>query len=429
MQKVIIDFGQSVKKIHYLKTKRKKNTLSCLQNRFLPYNKDIGGVFMLLQVRFKNFKSFTQETVIDLRPSKSEILEETNTYQNILKGCCFYGSNASGKTNALIAMTFLLDLLFKDGVDTRIANTIFNNEPIMFLEYTFVIDDQNIVYYFEFDRNGRIQKEQLWLDKKEKINRLLNSAESFLPEKRVYEKDVMRNNLLLLRAIYFNTQFIQEPVLAHWFEFLKHSMYINPARNLPKVIVFSNEVSPRINLKDYIEKNGVEEINHFFKEFQFPYTLVYEKKNVYDSLLPYDSFINRLKIKRKDLPPVPYYMESLGNVVLLDILPVILSVTKTGGMLFIDEFSSGLHNKLEELLVKYIYKHSKNCQLFFVSHSTNLLKTSLLRPDQVYAVDIDARGSFIYRFSDAKPRESQNLEKMYLSGIFGGIPLYDSNND
>lgn len=234
--------------------------------------------FMLLQVRFKNFKSFTQETVIDLRPSKSEILEETNTYQNILKGCCFYGSNASGKTNALNAMTLLLDLLFKDGFDIRTLNTIFNHEPTMFLEYTFIIDNQTIVYYFEFDRNGRIQKEKLLLDKTEKINRLLNSAESFLPEKRVYEKEEMRDNLLLLRAIYFNTQFMNEPVLAHWFEFLKNSMYINPARDLKRIVFFSNEAAPKISLKDYIEENGVEELNQFFEEFQFPYTLMYEKR-------------------------------------------------------------------------------------------------------------------------------------------------------
>ena len=384
---------------------------------------------MLLQVRFKNFKSFTQETIIDLRPSKSEILEKSNTYQGVLKGCCFYGSNASGKTNALISMTYLLDLLFKDGIDMRTAITLFNKEPTMFFEYTFLIDNQIIVYYFEIDRKGRIQKEKLSLEGKEKINRLLNSAESFLPEKKVYEKEEIGYNLLLLRAIYFNTQFIQEPVLVHWFDFLKNSMYINPARDLKKIIFFSNEAALRINLKDYIERNGVKELNQFFEEFNFPYTISYEQKNAFDGILPFDSFLSRLKIKRKDLEPIPFYMESMGNLVLLTILPVILSVTKTGGMLFIDEFSSGLHNKLEELLVQYIYKHSKNCQLFFVSHSTNLLKTSLLRPDQVYAVDIDSRGSFIYRFSEAKPRESQNLEKMYLSGAFGGIPLYEPNCD
>ena len=64
---------------------------------------------MLKQVKFKNFKSFTKETVISFEMTKSEILSETNVNNNILKGCCFYGSNASGKTNALNAISLLLD--------------------------------------------------------------------------------------------------------------------------------------------------------------------------------------------------------------------------------------------------------------------------------------------------------------------------------
>ena len=44
-------------------------------------------------------------------------------------------------------------------------------------------------------------------------------------------------------------------------------------------------------------------------------------------------------------------------------------------------------------------------------------------------MNFDERGSFLRKFSDEKPRESQNLEKMYLSGVFGGIPLYGKNQD
>ena len=40
-------------------------------------------------------------------------------------------------------------------------------------------------------------------------------------------------------------------------------------------------------------------------------------------------------------------------------------------------------------------------------------------------LDYDEEGSYISKASDESPRESQNLEKMYLSGIFGGIPVYD----
>ncbi len=136
------------------------------------------------------------------------------------------------------------------------------------------------------------------------------------------------------------------------------------------------------------------------------------------------SFESRLSFVRKDLPSIQYSMESYGNHVLMALLPAVISAMKNESMLIIDEFSSGLHNVLEELLIKYIFTNS-SCQLFFVSHSTNLLRTSLLRPDQIYSVDFDSNGSFIKRFSEEHPRESQNLEKMYLSGVFGGIPLYD----
>ena len=92
-------------------------------------------------------------------------------------------------------------------------------------------------------------------------------------------------------------------------------------------------------------------------------------------------------------------------------------------MFIVDEFSSAFHNELEELIVRYFMKNSKAAQMFFVSHSTNFMKTTLLRPDQIYAVEfVNDRGSKIKRFSAESPRESQNLEKMYLSGIFGGLP-------
>ena len=32
--------------------------------------------------------------------------------------------------------------------------------------------------------------------------------------------------------------------------------------------------------------------------------------------------------------------------------------------------------------------------------------------------------SSIHRISSDQPRSAQNVEKMYVSGVFGGIPLY-----
>lgn len=174
----------------------------------------------------------------------------------------------------------------------------------------------------------------------------------------------------------------------------------------------------------YLNENGTDEINSFFEEFKFPYRIKYKK----EKMNPFFSPFTQISFEREELPDVLFGMESYGNQVLLSILPSLLTIVKNGGILAIDEFSSGLHNKLESLLLKYFFKHSKNAQIFFVSHSTNLLKTSLLRPDQIYSVDFD-KGSILKKFQDEKPRESQNLEKMYLSGVFGGIPLYGTEQE
>ena len=102
---------------------------------------------------------------------------------------------------------------------------------------------------------------------------------------------------------------------------------------------------------------------------------------------------------------------------------MVFETMRSGGMAIIDEFSSGFHNVLEEKIIKYFMENSKEAQLLLVSHSTNLLTNNLLRPDQIYTVDfINEKGSKLNRVSDSKPREAQNLEKMYLSGVFNGLP-------
>ncbi len=375
---------------------------------------------MLKKVRFKNFRSFTKETVISLEKTKLAILDSRNTRGGILRGCAFYGANASGKTNALNAVSILLDLLFVNApFDPSTMITIFNSEKTAYFEYTFQFDDDEIVYYFEVDRNGRFVKETLDENGRRLLTRLVNSAESLITETRTYGKDDVDEHTLFIRNIYFNTKFMSFPVLRRWFDFLSKSIFINLSER--KVVSYGQRME-ELNLQSYLDIHGDGEINDFLRAFGFPYTISYAKDT--EEGLFNSSLDTRLKFIRKDLPPVVFRMESYGNRILLTLLPAVTAAMKNNSMLLIDEFSSGLHNSLEELLIRYIFS-SSSCQLFFVSHSTNLLKTSLLRPDQIYSVDFDSAGSFMGKFSDEHPRESQNLEKMYLSGVFGGIPLYD----
>ena len=377
---------------------------------------------MLKSIRFKNYKSFSNETVISLEKSKYSILDETNVCEDILKGCAFYGSNASGKTNALNSIALLLQLLFSEKMNFGVVQSIYNNEETSWYEYSFVHDGQDIVYSFEISRSGKIVRENLILNGNSCFTRIENRVESLITENRTYDSGDIDDDMLFLRVLFFNTKLKSETVLENWMKSLSKSMYLNPLSHMG--IAF-NAALVEIDLESYLEEFGTSELNDFLGKYNFPYSIEYKRKeSVKDSIIP---FQYRLEFFRNDLPPVPFAIESFGNQLLFNILPSLMMAIRCNSILIIDEFSSGLHNKLEELIIRYYMENTTDGQIFFVSHSTNLLKTSLLRPDQIYAVDFEKGSSILKKFSDEHPRESQNLEKMYLSGVFGGIPLYDKN--
>jgi AAA15 family ATPase/GTPase len=376
---------------------------------------------MLSKIRFKNFKSFKEETTIDLEATKSEILKDTNTYNGIVKGCAFYGPNASGKTSALDVIQLLLDLLFLDrDINLWSNHCLFSKDQLMSFEYSFLIDKSSIVYSFSIDKNNSVTKESLIIDGKQVLLRVGDGAESSLTVANNFFSDSVVKDKLFLRTIYFNTGFSKFPVLQHWMGFLKRSSYIIAYKGAGNFDTSNND---ELHLDSYLEKHGTGDLNCFLKEFDFPFHIDYFPKKNNQLNLPFASRL--VFIRNGSEIKTTYQIESFGNKIFLHMLTYFLFASKNGGILAIDEFSSGLHNSLQEMLVKFFYRHSENAQLFFVSHSTNLLKTSILRPDQVFVVDFEENGSVVANVSSFHPRESQNLEKMYLDGVFGAIPTYE----
>ena len=66
---------------------------------------------MLKYLKINNFLSFAEPTIFDFSATRYSILSTTNVSStNTLKGSLFIGPNASGKTNALKAIAFLIHL-------------------------------------------------------------------------------------------------------------------------------------------------------------------------------------------------------------------------------------------------------------------------------------------------------------------------------
>lgn len=370
---------------------------------------------MLKRVTFSGFRMFKNQQTIDFTATKSEILKEYNVKNKILNGGLFFGSNGSGKTSALNAISILLDLLFKDLSFPPNFICAFSKKRVASFKYEFVIDNNNVTYLFSVNNKSEITNEELYLDNQKIISRINKSVKTILSDN---EEQEVSSNILFLRTAYFNTNFINYPILNKWMEFLKNSIYIDRTNN--KMITFTNDVFLDTNLVSYIDKYGVSEINEFLSNYDIPYVIHYQKQNVLGN--NYIAINVENKIVKCSLP---IQLESYGNKLLIQLIPFLLSCKKNGGMLLIDEFGGGCHNKLNELLVDFLFKKCENVQSVLVTHETNLLKTNLIRPDQVFIFDYNEEGSYVTKASDASPRESQNLEKMYLAGVFGGIPLYD----
>lgn len=381
---------------------------------------------MLQKIIMKNFKSFRAETVVDFGKTNYTMLPHNVSESGVLKGCIFVGPNASGKSNIILAIKLLLDFLFRErDVNSGMFKCMFSEESNYSIDYYFSIAGQKIRYFFEIDTRNHFITEKLSMNSTVMMERMGTAAKSYIAESEgiSYDEEDVDKETLFLRTLYFNTKFAGNSILKEWIEFLTNSVYINLFERM--IISYGKG---EVGLVRHLEEEGCMKVNQFFDEYHFEQNVEYahSSRGKDYTISAGEDNEKYVFFKRKGIEaPIPFAEESLGNQNLLRMLPAFLSVISNGGMLLIDEFSSGFHNDLEELLVRYFMRQARNAQMLFVSHSTNLLSNSLLRPDQEYVVEFhDNQGSMVKRFSTEQPRSAQNIEKMYVSGVFGGLPDY-----
>ena len=382
---------------------------------------------MLTKITLDNFKSFKNKTVVDLTKTNYTILPQNVADNGVLKGCIFVGANASGKSTIILSVKLLLDLLFSErNINSGMFLCMFGDSNKYSLSYEFLIENKTIRYSFEVDVAKKMISELLHIDNELLLQRMGLSAKSYIADSNGinYDEEDVGKDSLFLRTLYFNTKFASNSTLGSWMDYLKKSFYVNMFKG--EIVSYGKR---DMTIATYLDNGGCDVINNFFDEYNFEQKVEFVHRTSGGKIsfvAGEDEDVKTVFFKRKGIEvPIPFFEESLGNQNLLRILPVFLSAINNGGMLLIDEFSSGFHNELESLLVRYFMEKANHAQMLFVSHSTNLLSNSILRPDQEYSVEFqDQNGSTVKRFSSEQPRSAQNIEKMYVSGVFGGLPEY-----
>lgn len=375
---------------------------------------------MLTKVYLTNFLSFPNRTEFDFTASKYSILSSTNLYDDsYLKGALFIGPNAAGKSNALKGISFLIGLIKGENAQFGRYRCHFTRNSIMTLEYSFAFSGKNVLYKIEYNVKSRILSEELRKDDVTVLKREGTKGELRIGDT-VSTDDQLDADTLFLRTASFNTgRFPQDATLHSLMDYLLNSYCMggyNRGSLLGRMIT------------KYAEENGVHEINKYLQAFNYDFEVEYgSESSGLGATVSVGSNERVVFFKRKSFPfPSIFYEESQGNQVFADMLPCLINTIEKPGMLIYDEFGNSLHNKLTEKIIKFFMKEAKNSQIFVTSHHTNLISNSVFRPDQIDLVTFkDSKGSTVTRLSQFKPREAQNMEKMYLGGMFEGLPLYE----
>lgn len=119
--------------------------------------------------------------------------------------------------------------------------------------------------------------------------------------------------------------------------------------------------------------------------------------------------------------------ESAGTRQLFNLAGPLLETLERGYTMVADEDFLSFHTNLVQRVITEIHDHdAPPAQLIFTSHDVALLDQDLLRRDQIYFLEKNARGrSLVVPLLDFRPRKGESLSMGYLNGRYGALPFLE----
>ncbi|HEY0829208.1 MAG TPA: AAA family ATPase [Bacilli bacterium] len=117
--------------------------------------------------------------------------------------------------------------------------------------------------------------------------------------------------------------------------------------------------------------------------------------------------------------------ESDGTRRLFDLLDILINGEKNK-VYIIDEMERSLHPKLTYKFIEMFFEVLKdnNIQLIFTTHESTIMDQDLLRRDEIWFVERNKDNvSHLYSLDRFKERYDKKLNKAYLEGRYGAIPI------
>lgn len=410
---------------------------------------------MLLQFRIKNYRSFRDETVLDM--SASNFAEHSDTLihfddEKILPVTAIFGANASGKTNivsAYMVMAFMVQHSLEwydetDGEGNILSHVVLpeyypfafdpetKDKDIEFeVWFTSKYDKEEITfnYGFSWDKN-RIHEE--WLNKKNK------QAEEYSPvylrkekELTIYSEDIPESGNEIIRDALSPQMLVVSlgarlnfKILQSVYRFFQPTQVLYPKSGVDIRVPYMFKTDKKVQQQvlrylqafdDSIVGFEIDESIHSANEFKNIFTL-------------------HKSVGNKTPSRIPLEEESTGTLRMFSLYRNLFAAINNGSVLWMDEINSHLHPLLvRNLILNFIDPRLNplHAQLIFTTHDPWMLENSLLRKDEIWFVEKNTEGiSDLYSLADFRDVSGNSNEKSYakryLFGEFGAIPELNS---
>lgn len=422
-----------------------------------------------------------------VRNKKEHIGNDGNL--RLLKFAAVFGANASGKSNLVKAIGFMRDTVIDslpDGYTEKYCKTnVGNKEKSSYFEVEIKIKEKYYAYGFEVILSrGSFLSEwliELTSDNKEKIIFIRDIQEGkyelgdLWKLKGLYEKinnyieDIQEDSSVLFlsimnhnkRALYekYNRALILQEVYV-WMETsldinypdepISSYSYMADTENVEEVCNMIAAFGTGISGFKMVNVSPEKVFSHLPKEVREKLLQDLEKLSVeakrnsekytegFIMRSKRDFFILRLKDDEIICQTIQFshnkkdtlyeiQEESDGTVRILDLLEILLS--DEGKTYVIDELDRCLHPSLTYKFVDIYLQMAakKNIQLIVTTHESRLLDFDLLRRDEIWFVNKRKSGeSDIYSLEEYNARFDQKIDKAYLEGRYGGVPVFST---
>lgn len=373
----------------------------------------VGGFCSFKEVQDLFLTAYLGTRLKNTKYEKNFYIDKTN---RVMKSAIIFGANASGKTNIILGLERLKDIIF-NGInlpkDFNEKNLNYDSNTIK-LEIGILDKKENI-----YDYSIEFQKDKLIYEKLECNDKVIYEFKGDILSSKKLPKEVNKifsiisTETILKKLRDFQVEEITDFISSlEWIKIRRNRGINYESKDTP------NPISENIKLRLEDKKEEVLQIikllDHTIEDLKF------EKLGTVNNEIVYDIYFLREKSKNK------FYLgnESEGIRKVINLMLDLLEVYE-GKTIVIDELDSSISTiSLIKLFNNFInVDNNIKGQLIVTSHNLFLFDNNIFEPQQIYIVNKkEDLSSELYSLAEFKIRsEKENLYHDFLKGKYGGI--------